>query len=143
MQFSQIEVGQYQRDSSYEILCRHRNIYNYLIPVSYTHLDVYKRQVGFTTIFKTNNSLWNSVRQAVHTQLESRTGVYKLICNDCECFYIGQTGRPFIKRFREHTPHNFVNKGVSIDNIKSNFTRYLITCNHSYTNFNTNFNTLL
>ena len=97
-------------------------------------------KLGYTVIFKTNNRLRNLVRPVVQTTIESKTGIYKLICDDCDRFYIGQTGRPFIKRFREHTPQSHFNRGdFSIDNIKSNFTRHLISCNHSYTNFNNNF----
>lgn len=60
-------------------------------------------------------------------------GIYKLICNDCNCFYIGQTGRDFLKCFREHTPKTLQN-----GNIKSNYARHLTSHNHNYTDFNSN-----
>ena len=57
-----------------------------------------------TVIFKTNNNLVNILCNKITIPLEKKTGVYKLSCDDCECFYIGQTGRGFQKRFIEHTP---------------------------------------
>ena len=32
----------------------------------------------------------------------SRSGVYELTCGDCDAFYIGQTGRSFRTRYKEH-----------------------------------------
>ena len=56
-------------------------------------------------------------------------------CNDCDAFYVGQTGRGFLKRFNEHklptTCRNY-------DTIKSSFAKHLINENHSYTDFRTN-----
>ena len=67
-----------------------------------------------------------------------KTGVYKLSCNDCECFYIGQTGRGFYKRFVEHTPKHNVKDLTTQSYIKSNYARHLIQENHNYTSFDTN-----
>ena len=47
-------------------------------------------KLGYTVIFKTNNRLWNFVRPVVQTNIESKTGIYKLLCDDCDRFYIGQ-----------------------------------------------------
>ena len=79
-------------------------------------------------------------RHKRHVPTKTRTGIYKLICDDCDCYYVGQTGRPFIKRFKEHTPHKSISKNIgSLDNIKSNYARHLIDNNHSYKCFDTNF----
>jgi len=32
----------------------------------------------------------------------SRSGAYKLTCPDCNKVYVGQTGRSFTQRFKEH-----------------------------------------
>lgn len=29
--------------------------------------------------------------------------LYKIKCNDCDSYYIGQTGRTFQERYKEHT----------------------------------------
>lgn len=31
-----------------------------------------------------------------------QSGVYQFNCNDCSCFYIGQTGGNYYVRFKEH-----------------------------------------
>ena len=54
-----------------------------------------------------------------------------LRCGTCEKFYIGQTGRTFNKRYKEHLP-----KG-NLANITSNFARHLVEMNHDYENFDT------
>ena len=65
-------------------------------------------KINIMKIFKTNTNIMNILRHNNSiTPLEKKTGVYKLSCDDCDCFYIGQTGRGFLKRFNEHTPkHN-------------------------------------
>ena len=48
-------------------------------------------KIGYTVTFKTNNRLRNLVHPVVETNIESKTGVYKLMCDDCDRFYISQT----------------------------------------------------
>jgi len=36
------------------------------------------------------------------TDKYSQSGAYKLTCQDCNKAYVGQTGRSFLKRFKEH-----------------------------------------
>jgi hypothetical protein len=53
--------------------------------------------------FKTNNSILTTLaRKKQYTDINSKSGVYKLTCPDCEKAYIGQTGRDFTTRFKEH-----------------------------------------
>ena len=47
---------------------------------------------SFTISFRTNNKLLDILKPKKHMPSEEKTGIYKLTCNDCECFYIGQTG---------------------------------------------------
>ena len=49
--------------------------------------------------------------------------------NDCDKFYIGQTGRKFIDRFKEHLPKK------NISSTKSNLAFHLINKSHNYTRF--------
>lgn len=51
----------------------------------------------------------------------NRLDVYKLNCNECDNFYIGQTGRTFDIRFREHTyRQNKTAFGVHMKDTKHN-----------------------
>ena len=54
-------------------------------------------------------------------------------CNDCPAFYIGQTGREFHIRYKEHLP-----KIKTTSDQKSNFAQHLVSNNHNYTDFETN-----
>ena len=81
---------------------------------------------SFTISFRTNNKLLDILKPKKHTPPEEKTGIYKLTCNDCECFYIGQTGRGLLKRIREHLPKKIRN----IDNIKSNYARHPVSYTH-------------
>lgn len=74
----------------------------------------------------------------VNTPLEMKKGVYKISCNYCECFYIGQTVRGFYKRFSEHIPKYNLKGLLSQADIKSYNARHLIHESHNYTRFDTN-----
>jgi hypothetical protein len=54
-----------------------------------------------------------------------RSGVYQLTCPDCSMKYIGQTGRPFSVRYKEH------NIEYTHDNPKSKFSEKLLQAHHS------------
>ena len=43
---------------------------------------------SFTISFRTNNKLLDILKPKKHTPPEEKTGIYKLTCNDCECFYL-------------------------------------------------------
>jgi phosphopentomutase len=53
------------------------------------------------------------------------SGLYKLTCPDCNNAYIGQTGRPFAVRFREHF------RDFTHSKNKSKFAQHLLDHNHS------------
>ena len=55
-----------------------------------------------------------------------------LECSSCDKFYIGQTGRSFGTRFKEHLP-----KG-KLTNITSNFAKHLVDTGHDYVDFDSN-----
>ena len=59
---------------------------------------------------------------------------YKIKCDDCEAFYIGQSGRCFYTRFLEHIPKP--------SNTKSNFVQHLISSGHKCTSFEENLTAL-
>jgi hypothetical protein len=91
---------------------------------------------GKILAFKTTNKLENKLNTKTVTEdINRKTGVYKLSCNDCDKYYVGQTGRYFEKRFKEHLP-----KSNSVQS--SNFASHLIDSGHSYTNFSSNLSAL-
>lgn len=91
---------------------------------------------GKIVAFKTNNKLERILnKNKNNSDLGNKTGVYKIACNDCSKFYIGQTGRSFQKRFKEHLP-----RAVNVQ--KSNFAEHLVNENHGYSDLTTNLEAL-
>jgi hypothetical protein len=61
------------------------------------------RNTNMKIVYRTNNTIKK------HLRIKSRTtdkynlcGVYQMNCRDCELKYIGQTGRAFRTRYKEH-----------------------------------------
>ena len=53
--------------------------------------------------YRTNNTLGKLIKNnKTKTKKENKCGVYKLSCGSCPKIYIGQTGRSFGKRIKEH-----------------------------------------
>jgi len=95
------------------------------------------RKLKYNIAYKTNNTLKKHLsHKKTPTNKYTQTGIYKLTCNDCPCFYIGQTGRSFSTRFKEHT------KALTQRYINSNYAEHLINNNHNYTNIETNMHIL-
>ena len=82
--------------------------------------------------FRTNNNIQKILNNATRRPIEKRTGIYKMVCDDCDKHYIGQTGRGFFERYKEHLPRS--NSNIT----KSTYAKHLISSNHNYTNFTTN-----
>lgn len=55
-----------------------------------------------------------------------KSGVYKLTCNECDNCYVGQTGRDFETRFKEHQSSFKLNKH------NSNFANHFIETKHKF-----------
>jgi hypothetical protein len=78
--------------------------------------------------YTTRNTINRLLSTHNHIQQDKyeKSGIYKLTCPDCKKAYIGQTGRPFSVRFREHF-HNY-----KYANNKSKFTEHLLDHHHSF-----------
>jgi hypothetical protein len=61
------------------------------------------RRTELKISFRTTNTLVNLLTHKHHIHDKfSLSGVYKLICPDCNKTYVGQTGRRFSARYKEH-----------------------------------------
>ena len=79
--------------------------------------------------FKTRNTIERLLRhrQPVHHEDSfGKSGIYKLTCQDCKMIYVGQTGRSFRTRFREHARDFKYRTG------NSKFAQHLIDQSHSF-----------
>ena len=87
------------------------------------------KKYNTAVIFKTNNNIQNVLRAKRNKTPERYSGIYNIVCDDCDKFYIGQTGRGFKDRYIEHLPRK------NINNIKSSYAQHLMEYNHNYTSF--------
>ena len=55
-----------------------------------------------------------------------KTGVYKIKCEQCDCFYIGQTDRSFKQRLKEHLP------AIKTKAQKSSFAQHIVDEGHTF-----------
>jgi hypothetical protein len=80
---------------------------------------------GIKTAFTTKHTLQNQLRTYQNQADFNRCGVYQLECEDCNRKYVGQTGRSFHTRYKEH-------KGDFDNNYhKSLFAKHLLEEGHS------------
>ena len=85
------------------------------------------RRTDLKITFRTTNTLANLLTHRIHTQDKySQSGVYKLTCPDCHKTYVGQTGRQFSTRYREHRTAWYNNSNTS------NFAKHLTEATHSF-----------
>lgn len=111
-----------QNEYDYVLMTYHGKINNSI------HNEFTKQ--GFKVAYKSKNN----IKQFLHNKKEKHnhsenkfegTGVYKLNCSSCPKFYIGQTGRSFKTRYKEHLPKNQ-------NYNQSTFAEHLIQEDHSF-----------
>ena len=78
------------------------------------------------------NNLKNILQPRAPITLEECSGVYRIQCSECDKFYIGQTERKFIEKFKEHLPKK------NPQTTSSNYALHLINENHNYTGIKEN-----
>jgi hypothetical protein len=104
----------------------------------WTRFTYFRKETGFITkLFKntsvkvtytTRNTINRLLSAQNHTQKDKyeKSGIYRLTCPDCKKVYVGQTGRSFSVRFREHFwDYKYANS-------KSKFVEHLLNHHHSF-----------
>jgi len=85
------------------------------------------KHTGLKIAFWTNNTIENLLKQRGPIPDKfSSSGVYKLTCPDCQKAYVGQNGRQFYTRYKEHRSAVYHNSRTS------NFTKHLQDNAHSF-----------
>ena len=87
------------------------------------------KNTNIKVTYRTRNTieqLLRPKRKLSPEDLFEQSGVYRLTCPDCNMIYIGQTGRSFRTRYREHL-HSFKYRTEN-----SRFARHLWDNNHSF-----------
>ena len=79
--------------------------------------------------YRTNNTIQKHLTQKNHTPDKyTQSGIYKLTCSDCHKAYVGQTGRDFYTRFKEHK------RAFQYNTTQSKFAQHLLTHGHTFGN---------
>ena len=97
--------------------------------------EIFKK-LNIKIVFRTANKIQKILHQTKRTKLESKSGIYKIKCSDYDCAYIGQTGRTFAKRFKEHIP------GPNQNTISTNYAKHLDSTKHKGSKLNENLKAL-
>lgn len=109
-------------------------VFNYYKPLEYILGNILNRH-GYKVAYRTKNNLKRQlVNKSKLIDKFDSSGVYQITCRDCPKMYIGQTGRSFNKRFREHIPS--AKQITNTTRIESKFTEHLIQNDHGYSNIN-------
>ena len=93
---------------------------------SYFHHDVARitrpmRRWNIGCAFKTEHTVYSLIKRNLSNDNGlRRSGVYKIKCDDCEAFYLGETGRDVRTRVMEHRKYRE----------RSNFGRHLLHTGH-------------
>jgi hypothetical protein len=86
------------------------------------------KNTALKVAYTTSNNLGKLLEMQKTAKLNKyeRNGVYQLTCPTCHKKYVGQTGRPFNLRFREHY------RDYKYANNKSKFAQHIIEEGHSF-----------
>jgi hypothetical protein len=76
--------------------------------------------------YKTNNTLQKHLEvKNIDPDKYSHSGIYEMKCNSCHLKYIGQTGRNFKTRYKEHIHAIHTNK-------TSKYAQHILETGHTY-----------
>ena len=92
--------------------------------------------MSIARMYNFNNGRYNLTHKTTNTNKYNMTGVYKLKCSTCPNFYIGQTGRSFPIRYKEHI------NALTKPHMNSSFADHLLITGHTYNNIEHNMEVL-
>jgi hypothetical protein len=76
--------------------------------------------------FSMQNTIQNIIKQHSQTDRYNKSGIYQRKCVDCPLKYIGQTGRTFHTRCKEH------NQAIRNNNSNSGYSSHILNMGHTY-----------
>jgi hypothetical protein len=84
------------------------------------------KDIHMKIAFKTKNTIRNILRLNTATDKYEKSGVYQMKCMSCSLKYIGQTGRSFNTRYKEHI------RDIRSKNSKPGYSSHLLNTDHTY-----------
>jgi hypothetical protein len=86
------------------------------------------KDTQLNTVFRTQNTIENILRHKTKTEKYDSSGVYQMKCLDCPLRYIGQTGRTFKIRYKEH----MCIQAIRNNNGNSGYSNHILNTGHTY-----------
>jgi hypothetical protein len=85
------------------------------------------RNTNIHIAYKTNNTLQKHLQiKNIDPDKYNNSGIYEIKCNSCQLKYIGQTGRNFKTRYKEHIQAIHTNKTTS------RYAQHILETGHAY-----------
>jgi hypothetical protein len=85
------------------------------------------RHTNLKISYKTTNTIKHHIKIRTETQdIYSQSGVYQLQCGECPLKYIGQTGRIFKLRYKEHI------NAIRTNKQNSKYEQHILETRHNY-----------
>jgi hypothetical protein len=98
----------------------------YMGPISLRISNILKKN-SINVSFSCNSNLAKLlVRNKDPVEVSSRSGVYSLSCDTCGANYVGQTGRPFFVRVKEHL------SCIRLNKTESSFANHILDTGHAF-----------
>jgi hypothetical protein len=120
---------QNNEDNKKDFICMpHSSILNKAIRKTFQHTQ-------FKVSYRTRNNAFHMIKKFSNKKTQQNTdqytlpGIYKITCKDCPKYYIGQTGRNFKCRYKEHLQAIKSNNQTSQT---SKFAEHILTTDHTY-----------
>jgi hypothetical protein len=84
------------------------------------------RDMGIKVAFHRRNTIQNILRPQPQIDKHDRSGIYQMKCLDCPLKYVGQTGRTFNTRYKEHIPD------IKSSNSNTGYSNHILNTGHTY-----------
>jgi hypothetical protein len=84
------------------------------------------RDTNIKVTFRTRNTIQDILRPRPQIDKYNRCGIYRLKCIDYPLKYVGQTGRTFNTRYKEHI-HN-----IRTNNSNTGYANHILNTGHTY-----------
>jgi hypothetical protein len=84
------------------------------------------RDAHIRIAFRTQNTIKNILKYKPKTDIYNKSGIYQMKCMECPKKYVGQTGRTFNIRYKEHIHDIRTNNG------NTEYSNHILNTGHTY-----------
>jgi hypothetical protein len=85
------------------------------------------KNINIRIAYKTKNTIQNHLQPKIsNIDKYNKRGINKMRCNSCQLSYIGQTGRNFKARYKEHI------RSIRINNPNTKYAQHILDTQHEY-----------